>query len=162
MPRPKLKARRRQDWPESVRNYLESGSDLSWPDEPPLADVDLESAWEDLAEELLAASPPGTRPHGFWQFDAPEPRRMVKVRRRHNAYMAKQTGQTHYVSEEPEPERDYLARLGLLSAKEQAALDKLDAEDEQVKSLLKSGGNSEDVAKQTGVDIHRAPGWTGG
>jgi len=58
----------------NIRSVLATGT-VCLPDahDRPPGMAGLKSAWSDLATELLADSPPGTRPWGYWAFDPASP-----------------------------------------------------------------------------------------
>jgi len=81
----------------------------------------MRKAWDNLRDELLPAfiaQNPGRRPFAFWKFDAPEPRRgtVPRVARDRKGIIAEcqEESRLFLAGIRPEPERDYLARLGLL------------------------------------------------
>ena len=79
--------------------------------------------WERHRHLLLAAAEPGTRPWAWWRYERlPEKRRIVLGEPFGIA------GPEYIREEEPEPERDYLERHGLLTEAEKALLAALDAE----------------------------------
>lgn len=65
-----------------IRERLTSGHDYAFLEGRPEQDdqVDLAAEWAKLREEILAehiAQHPGSRPAGWWEFEAPEPRRQI-------------------------------------------------------------------------------------
>ena len=82
MPRVKRKAhRRRRAWTDLHRLQLLHGHDFMGDAFGNDEAFDVDSArlaWSELRDELIAewiAESPGSRPFGFWMFDAPEPMR---------------------------------------------------------------------------------------
>ena len=63
-------------------------------------------AWYQHRDALLPGYTECRRPAAWWEFDAPEPRRVI--------------GRTDYGMELLEDDEDYLHRLGLLSERERA------------------------------------------
>jgi hypothetical protein len=111
---------------------------------PQFTEADWRAAWEELRDEIMRlhlegfgpedadvllgrdeGPQPGSRPWGWWAFDAPERRRVV-AGKEHPI-----EGKPEYYFGMPNPSRglveyesqdDYLRRLGLLTPEEEAAL----------------------------------------
>lgn len=109
---------------ERMRQLLLSGCDFLflasasldvWPQDE-IPDEVIRQAWQERRDEILAAfaaEHPGERPWAFWEFSAPEPRRIREVPIRWKDTI---TGEWRmHISQEAEPERDYLERHGLLT-----------------------------------------------
>lgn len=107
----------------------------------PRKELDLEAAregWEELGEDVLAnwiAEKPGTRPWGWWLFDAPQRLRVVSgVEHPQSGFASWQPDRPrHFWFGRPSPkhakctakyetETEYLTRLNLLTQSERLAL----------------------------------------
>lgn len=105
MPRRGLPRRDEDQLSERTRLHLLGGHDWSFMDGPAPAEDTLRAAWQQHGEALTAehvAAHPGSRPWGWWRYDAPEPRQMA--------------------GRDWEPELPYLERHGLLTPAEREAL----------------------------------------
>jgi hypothetical protein len=89
----------------------------------------MRQAWEDNREAIMPKAVPFLRPWGWWQHDAPEPRRRTAA-----VYGFGPDGWRHYLpgttglynpktTEAIEADRDFLIRLGLLNANERELLE---------------------------------------
>jgi hypothetical protein len=131
MPRRRITARSRRSGLDSPRTRvrLTSGHDFEFLDGDCLTDEELAEAWEDLGDDLMAehiAQHPGSRPGGFWRFDAPEPRRQV-ADGPEAIGPADWFGKPHVFMGQPpsdmyESEAVYVERLGLWQPGERKAL----------------------------------------
>jgi hypothetical protein len=93
----------------------------------------MQQAWAANREAIIPKAPPFMRPWGWWQHDAPEPRRRTPMLygfrsdRGHTYYPIGSTGvwsaTGHPETEVIEDERDYLVRLGLLNEAERKLLE---------------------------------------
>jgi hypothetical protein len=97
--------------------------------------ADFEAAWEEHGERLLAEwveEHPGTRPFAWWLLDHGEERPVTADGPNAAGWEAAARAEakrhrfgflhTDFIPALQEPEEDYLRRLGLLSANEEAAL----------------------------------------
>lgn len=72
-----IRTKARHDYGEEHLLALQTGHDYFHAFPTP---EDRRTAWEDLRDEIMGEwiqKHPGTRPWGWWQFEAPEPRRRV-------------------------------------------------------------------------------------
>ena len=80
----KKKATRQQKWTRAHRDQLRTGWDFlgqAWhggkwrsfdaTDYPPEVCADMLNCWQEHRAEILADTPAGKRPHGWWLFDSP-------------------------------------------------------------------------------------------
>lgn len=81
MPRPARRQRqRREDYGPDHLRALTRGHGF-FPDTFP-GDEGKKEAWEELRDEIMAdwiRTKPGTRPHAWWLYEAPEPRRCLNM-----------------------------------------------------------------------------------
>jgi hypothetical protein len=128
-PRRKLKGRLSDLDSLRVRERLSSGHDWDLLDGDRLNDDELAIAWRQLRGEIMArhlAERPGSRPWGWWKFDSREARRQIEEGPEPIGPADWFGCPSKFRGEPPalmyESERDYLARLGLLTEAEQRAL----------------------------------------
>lgn len=94
MPRVRRRGHARRGLTSADELFLSTG-DAFWTAEMAIqTEADFEAAWWTLREKLMEEAQPGTRPFGWWKFEAPD------VPRRH------------------ESDADALIRLGLLTPRE--------------------------------------------
>jgi hypothetical protein len=127
MPRLKRRQRIAREHSQRTRLRLLTGHDYDFLGAAALGDDDLLEAWQELRCELMEqhqGERPGSRPWAWWENDAPEPRRRIKEGGPCSFFRSPATfGIPSNCDEaEFESERDYLARLGLLTAEELEAL----------------------------------------
>jgi hypothetical protein len=126
--------RRVDETSERTRAHLLEGHDLVIldPDARALDDDELAEAWGHLRDELMSehvAAHPGTRPYGWWAFDAPEPRRQLTAGPEPLPERGMYFGKPRCYRGVPpegmyESETTYLARLGLLTEQERETLNR--------------------------------------
>lgn len=109
-----------------IANRLESGVDFEWLDtQPELTVEELRQVWGRVKGTFLPqyiTAHPGKRPHAFWLFDAPEPRRQVNPGP-HAIGPADHFGiPSRHAGAPPadmyETQRSFLSRHGLLSVED--------------------------------------------
>jgi hypothetical protein len=114
---------------ERTRYRLRTGLDSSFWDGEPLEDDELAEAWAMFGDEILAeyiAMTPGSRPFGWWLYQAPEPRQQIGDGPEPQGAADFFGCPSVFLGQPPsdmyESERDYLERLGLLTDDERKAL----------------------------------------